>query len=214
MKAKFILFANLKGGVGKSTLAAMFAHYLLSKNKPVAVVDADIQQSLSWKRDKDLRQCPDSPVPWPILSMDTSSLDNTKAMVNQLKTVKGNIVFDMPGTFNDPNLAPIIQMADVIIIPMAYDDLTIKATEIFVNVVRQLTKAQLIFVPNRINITIGKKAELEQRELVVKQLESVGHVTPRIKQGASIMRMSTLGVLDKFQELAVQYAFSDILSRI
>lgn len=214
MNAKFILFANLKGGVGKSTLAAMFAHYLLSKNKPVAVVDADIQQSLSWKRDKDLRQCPDSPVPWPILSMDTSSLDNTKAMVNQLKTVKGNIVFDMPGTFNDPNLAPIIQMADVIIIPMAYDDLTIKATEIFVNVVRQLTKAQLIFVPNRINITIGKKAELEQRELVVKQLESVGHVTPRIKQGASIMRMSTLGVLDKFQELAVQYAFSDILSRI
>jgi chromosome partitioning protein len=46
--AKLITFGNLKGGVGKTTLAANFAAYLSHKrNRPVLLVDLDYQGSLS-----------------------------------------------------------------------------------------------------------------------------------------------------------------------
>jgi cellulose biosynthesis protein BcsQ len=46
--AKLITFGNLKGGVGKTTLAANFAAFLnAKKNKPVLLVDLDYQGSLS-----------------------------------------------------------------------------------------------------------------------------------------------------------------------
>jgi chromosome partitioning protein len=46
--AKLITFGNLKGGVGKTTLAANFAAYLSHTcNKPVLLVDLDYQGSLS-----------------------------------------------------------------------------------------------------------------------------------------------------------------------
>lgn len=46
--AKLITFGNLKGGVGKTTLAANFAAYLShTRNKPVLLVDLDYQGSLS-----------------------------------------------------------------------------------------------------------------------------------------------------------------------
>lgn len=46
--AKIILFDSIKGGVGKSTLAAQFAVYLLKKGKKIAVFDGDSQQSLGY----------------------------------------------------------------------------------------------------------------------------------------------------------------------
>jgi cellulose biosynthesis protein BcsQ len=46
--AKLITFGNLKGGVGKTTLAANFAAYIShTRNKPVLLVDLDYQGSLS-----------------------------------------------------------------------------------------------------------------------------------------------------------------------
>lgn len=46
--AKTITFGNLKGGVGKTTLAANFAAYLsTTRNMPVPLVDLDYQGSLS-----------------------------------------------------------------------------------------------------------------------------------------------------------------------
>ena len=41
---KIIVFANQKGGVGKTTLCIMFAHYLHSLGKNVYVIDADQQR--------------------------------------------------------------------------------------------------------------------------------------------------------------------------
>ena len=47
--SKIILFSNIKGGVGKTTLCAHFAEYLSMKGVPVVAVDADIQGSyLYW----------------------------------------------------------------------------------------------------------------------------------------------------------------------
>lgn len=46
--AMIILFDSIKGGVGKSTLAAQFAVYLLKKGKKVAIFDGDAQQSMGY----------------------------------------------------------------------------------------------------------------------------------------------------------------------
>lgn len=43
-----ILFDSIKGGVGKSTLAAQFVVYLLKQGKKVAVFDGDSQQSMAY----------------------------------------------------------------------------------------------------------------------------------------------------------------------
>ena len=40
--SKIILFSNIKGGVGKTTLCAHFAEYLSMKGFPIVAVDADL----------------------------------------------------------------------------------------------------------------------------------------------------------------------------
>ena len=50
MKNKKVVFANQKGGVGKSTLCILFANYLASKGKDVCIIDTDLQKSLTTYR--------------------------------------------------------------------------------------------------------------------------------------------------------------------
>ena len=51
-KNHFVLFSNIKGGVGKSSLCTLFAHYLTAQGEEVAVVDADIQRTIIRQRNR------------------------------------------------------------------------------------------------------------------------------------------------------------------
>ena len=51
---KIFIFANQKGGVGKTTLCTLFANYLVAKNIPVLVIDCDGQQTIFEKRKVDI----------------------------------------------------------------------------------------------------------------------------------------------------------------
>ena len=46
MKNRKIVFANQKGGVGKSTLCILFANYLAWKGKSVCIIDTDLQKTI------------------------------------------------------------------------------------------------------------------------------------------------------------------------
>jgi chromosome partitioning protein len=70
----------------------------------------------------------------------------------------------------------------------------------------------MFFVPNRINTSEGRKAELEQREATIKILGGLGTVTPRIKQSVVIKRYSTIFPLDSYQYNALNYAFEAIIN--
>ena len=50
---KIIVFANQKGGVGKSTLCILLANYLSYWKKDVCIIDTDLQQSASLQREQD-----------------------------------------------------------------------------------------------------------------------------------------------------------------
>jgi chromosome partitioning protein len=212
--SKIILFSNIKGGVGKTTLCAQFAEFLAMKGVSVVAIDADLQASLSRHRDRELEADPEQTVPWAIAPLNTLDSTRVKEAMNEYKEQDGIVLIDCPGNLNDNNLAIIYAVADLVVIPMTYDVDTIDATGIFVAVIKQQSKARLVFVPNRINVTEGKAREREMRNETISVLGQVGTVTPRIKQSVVIKRYSTLYPLNKYQYAAVEYAFDRIIEII
>lgn len=211
---KFVLFSNIKGGVGKTTLSAHFTEYLVEHELPVAAVDADLQASLSRHRERDVKEDPKRPLPWEVIKLNTFDGEKVKAVVKKLKQVDGIIVVDCPGNLNDNNLGILFEAADYIVVPMAFDIDTIDATEIFVNVVQKRSKAKLLFLPNRINVSEGRAKDLEMRDQTIKQLNKVGKVLPRIKQSVIIKRYTTIYPLDMYQYQALEEPFEAIIKEI
>lgn len=211
---KFILFSNIKGGVGKTTLSAHFTEYLAEHEYPVAAVDADLQASLSRHRERDVKEDPQRPLPWEVIKLNTFDGEKVKAVVKKLKQVDGIIVVDCPGNLNDNNLSILFEAADFIVVPMAFDVDTIDATNIFINVVKKRSKAKLLFLPNRINVSEGRAQDLAIRDKDIKDLNKVGKVMPRIKQSVVIKRYTTIYPLDMYQYMALEEPFEAIIKEI
>lgn len=211
---KFILFSNIKGGVGKTTLSAHFTEYLAEHEYPVAAVDADLQASLSRHRERDVKEDPQRPLPWEVIKLNTFDGEKVKAVVKKLKQVDGIIVVDCPGNLNDNNLSILFEAADFIVIPMAFDIDTIDATNIFINVVKKRSKAKLLFLPNRINVSEGRAQDLAIRDKDIKDLNKVGKVMPRIKQSVVIKRYTTIYPLDMYQYMTLEEPFEAIIKEI
>jgi chromosome partitioning protein len=211
---KFILFSNIKGGVGKTTLSAHFTEYLAEHEYPVAAVDADLQASLSRHRERDVKEDPKRPLPWEVIKLNTFDGEKVKAVVKKLKQVDSIIVVDCPGNLNDNNLSILFEAADFIVIPMAFDIDTIDATNIFINVVKKRSKAKLLFLPNRINVSEGRAQDLIIQEKNIKDLNKVGKVMPRIKQSVVIKRYTTIYPLDMYQYMALEEPFEAIIKEI
>lgn len=214
MNNKIILFSNTKGGTGKSTLCAMFATYCAQNGIPVAVVDADLQQSLAQLRKEERADDATTKEPWQLVSLMTSSTTKTVQMMENLKTIPGWILVDCPGTLNDPGLVPIFKAADAVIVPTSYEKIVVNATELFVNVFRGISQAPLFFIPNRINDAEGTKTEREQRINTINKIGDMGLLTPRIKQSVVIKRFSTMYALDSYQQHAVEHPFNVIIDKL
>ena len=212
--SKVILFSNIKGGVGKTTLSALFCQYLKEKEFEIMAVDADIQASLSRHRDRELEADSKYNAPWPIVRLDTRNVEKLEKSLQELRRKEGIVVIDCPGNLNDNNLSMVFNSADLIVIPMAYDIDTIDATGIFVSVVRRMSRAPFVFIPNRINVVEGKAKELQMRDQTISILGKLGTVTPRVKQSVVVKRYSTLYPLDKYQYAAVEHTFNKIIEEI
>ena len=211
---KIVLFSNIKGGVGKTTLSAHFTEYLAEHEYPVAAVDADLQASLSRHRERDVKEDPKRPLPWEVIKLNTFDGEKVKAVVKKLKQVDGIIVVDCPGNLNDNNLSILFEAADFIVVPMAFDVDTIDATNIFINVVKKRSKAKLLFLPNRINVSEGRAQDLAIRDKDIKDLNKVGKVMPRIKQSVVIKRYTTIYPLDMYQYMTLEEPFEAIIKEI
>ena len=64
MRNKIVLFSNMKGGTGKTTLLELFASYAIEKDVPVLAMDADPQLSLYKDRQDDLQANPAASPSW------------------------------------------------------------------------------------------------------------------------------------------------------
>ena len=214
MENRIVLFSNIKGGVGKTTLCALFASYLVEKGIPVFAMDADLQASLYRHRQREKDADPDSSTPWAVEMLNTSNGQKLEETISKLKNVPGIVLIDCPGNLNDRNLEHIYRAADIAVIPMSYDADTIDATGIFVKAFKTISPAKLIFVPNRINTSEGKAEELRQRTQTTEILGLIGTVTPRIKQSVVVKRYTTLYPLDRYQSAAVEHPFDRIINEL
>lgn len=216
---RIIVFANQKGGVGKSTMCILFADYLAEKRLPVAVIDADIQQTIMVQRQRELEATEQDAekVPWDAVSLETGNLADVKDAITAAREFPGTILIDAPGNLSDDNLVPIFASADYIIAPMSYHPNVVDSTRRFAEIMQQLKnsldlKFKIWFLPNRIDDR--KKADLEQLKLDTwKALHNYGDILTRINDRAYLERCSTLALTSQ-QSGAVRYAFDRIITEI
>lgn len=214
MKNRIVIFSNIKGGVGKTTLCALLASYLAEKGCPVIAIDADLQASLYRHRQREKDVAPDVQAPWNVERLDTADSEHLKRVIGKLKEVPGVVLIDCPGNLNDRNLEYIYQSADTAIIPLSFDADTVDATGIFVKALKTVSSADLVFIPNRINTSERKAEELRQRAQTTELLGLVGKVVPTVKQSVSIKRYTTLYPLERSQLVAVEPSFCKIIEEL
>lgn len=115
-----VSFENPKGGVGKSTLTALFAGYVksLSENSEglsIAVVDIDdMQNTIGRMRDNEAEEGADKSSEYEVINIGSSEF------INQLDFLKENfdiILVDFPGNLKQNGVIETLHFIDVVIMP-------------------------------------------------------------------------------------------------
>ncbi|PVX57492.1 ParA family protein [Hallella colorans] len=219
MKNRKIVFANQKGGVGKSTLCILFANYLAWKKHDVCIIDTDLQKSISMQRRKDMEIYEGMEEPYTVQGFDVQDPDTMHQLMESSSETEGFVLFDSPGNVSEDGLVPMFTEADFIVCPYEYEEKTLDSTGTFVQVINALRSAvpemdaKLFFVPNRIDVRIGTADELKmwkQTDAIFKQL---GSVTPRITARAVLKRINTFEISPAQRE-AVKPAFDFMIRRM
>ncbi|WP_286850675.1 MULTISPECIES: ParA family protein [Sphingobacterium] len=180
-----LVFANQKGGAGKSTLAMLYANYLsLVKQEMVTVLDMDYQKSLlsHFEDSKSL----DNPEPYQVIDVELEKFPVVYEVL--FSEPAHHIIIDLPGKIDDDNLIPVIEAADIIVIPFHYDRLTFQSTNLFAMIVNDLNPvAKKVFVPNLIKTTV--KYDLKSK--VDEHFSQFGTISPLIPHKVALQRLTT-----------------------
>ena len=214
---RIIVFANQKGGVGKTTLCTLFADFLVKEGEPVAVIDADIQQTIFEQRRDELAEAGTEETPWDVVPLDTTVLSEVEEAMAMAKDFPGTILIDTPGNVSEDNLLPIYLHADYIICPMSYHPNVVKSTKKFALIMDQIKKSlgvsfKLWFVPNMIDERRTLNAE-ENKLYAWKELHMHGTTLFQINNRAWLERTSTLSMTSQ-QWISVRLAFGLIKAQI
>ena len=219
MKNRKVVFANQKGGVGKSTLCILFANYLAAKGKSVCIIDTDLQKTILMQRRKDKQIYEGEEEPYNIQDFDVSDVETMQKLVDSASEVDGFVLFDSPGNISEDGLAPLFVGADYIVCPYEYEDKALDSTGVFVQVLNVLREhnpqmtAQLFFVPNRIDPRIGTSDEQRMWSDTNDIFSQIGKVTPMVNSRATLKRINTFELLATQRE-AVKGAFEYMIRRM
>lgn len=229
-----VVFANQKGGVGKSTLALLFSDYLGLAGYRCRVLDCDRQQSIYKQYLFDLTcegiyfdhnkvndddfSLPYNPnslfhierLPFDVLSGAIRSLleDGDGIFLDDENDFN---IFDMPGQLDYEQMKPIFQIADAIITPTAFTDLDDSSTVDFVRALSQMDlRAAKFIVPNAISVS----ANYPRRKDVEKQLLGMGfNITPDIARTVNMARNINTMYVNPVVLGVVETAFEYIIKK-
>ncbi len=219
MRNRKVVFANQKGGVGKSTLCILFANYLAWKKQDVCIIDTDLQKTIMMQRKKDEELYEGVEEPYTVQDFDVQEPEMMQQLMDSASEAEGFVLFDSPGNVSEDGLVPMFTEADFIVCPYEYEEKTLDSTGMFIQVVNALKQstpdmqAKLFFIPNRIDVRIGTADELKmwkQTDAIFKQL---GSVTPRITARAALKRINTFEITAAQRE-AVKPAFDFMIRRM
>jgi len=180
-----VLFANQKGGVGKSTLAVLFSNYLsLTHNREVIVFDMDNQRSIYNKA-----QAAQVLENKPLYEVEAAELGQFKIIYDLVKAKKDLItVIDIAGTIENNDLIPIFQGVDLVICPFAYDEFSVSSTIEFSYIVKSIKESvTVIFVRNRVKSNV----KYETLKSVHHALFNFGEITNPLSERIDFQRITT-----------------------
>ena len=193
-----VVFANQKGGVGKTTICAHFANYLANFRKvPVLVIDADLQHSLLDQREDDLKRIEGKP-PYIIQGLSLTNPQNVKTFMEYCKGLPGTVLVDAPGNLSQEGLEEVFVASEFIFVPFYYDINSIRSTRTFVLTILKLCKKHpnmkphLVFFCNRKRKGVGKGDEVSQWKLLDKFFSQFGKVVDPIGEYQDIVRYNTI----------------------
>lgn len=217
-----ITYANQKGGVGKTTLCALFASYLVSKGHRVAVFDTDPQQSIAKKRASDIEVYSGCQVPYAVYSF---SLNNEKALISLIGNIRGSghfdfVLFDSAGSLTDQTLLALFANTDYLLTPFHYDYLSVPSTAVFIALIVKLRKSlgqqmktRHYLIPNLDDPRVGTSEEKALWAETEEKFSRHAVITPRIGKRATMERFSTMSEMDE-QMVVVSPAFESIYKDI
>lgn len=182
-----ILFANQKGGVGKSTMAVLFSNYLtLAKNSLVTIYDMDAQRSIYNKA-----QAAQVVENKPLYDVQAAELTQFGTIYEKAKMDDQITIIDLAGKMDDDNLVPVFQKSDLILCPFCYDEYSVSSTIEFSFVIKQLNPdVKIIFIPNRVKANV----KYETLESVHQALNHFGLITHSISERIDFQRITTFDI--------------------
>jgi chromosome partitioning protein len=209
---KVVVFANQKGGVGKSTMAILYANHLTGDefDKSVLLVEFDIQKSITSQRSNDIKALnSDEDMKYNVEYFMLKDFDDSVKVMEKFKSqTEATILIDLPGNITDNFVAPILVLSDYIICPYQYETKVLESTTTFIKVIKSLRKkfpeemqTKLIFVPNKIDIRKGTRNDLENQRMVDTVMRGYGEVTSKIPDRVDFERLTTYFNTQKQEEL-------------
>lgn len=218
-----ICFANQKGGVGKSTLATLYANHLAEEGKSVIIFETDIQRSIFGQRQDDINFWGEGEEKYDIRFFNLKNADDSVVLMGKAHEIleqmpDATIILDVPGNITEDYLVPIFVHSDYLAVPYFYEKITLSSTSVFVKVIGALRnkykemKSKMVFIPNMVKKNAGTAAELKLFADCDSVFKNFGEVAPKIYDRMEFKRINTIQNTPKQREEADKcFRFLDTL---
>ena len=209
-KNKIIVFANQKGGCGKTTNCVMFADLLVQNfHHRLVMLDADPQRSIVKKHEQDLERWPQlQPLYQVVPCTQLNSESDTQNLIRAMRNEDFDFVIDTPGSLTLQGLLPLVFEADAVIVPIQLEKTSINSTTSFIGMCVMVAKEnggntlpEFYFLPNQFNKKWGRRDEITEQQSFLDNFAKLGTVLPKVPNSAEIQRYSTLYLTDKQHEI-------------
>lgn len=215
-----IVFANQKGGVGKTTFVLAYANHLSLSGRKVVVYDADAQRNCLYRRQGESSSFAKDAIKYDIECHIPTSVDDGEAIMRGAHRFSQEndavVLIDLPGDIKDNAYIPFFRYADFIVCPFLYQTFSLDSSSTFIKVMLGLKKVytdmnlRLVFIPNMVDKRFGTADELEHFRKIDEVFQRVGVLTPRVFFRSELKRISTVLYTPKQQnELAECFACLD-----